>query len=59
MTQFLGDQVNGKARLNMANQIPVAFADRIITVRLENILPLRKLDFDPKEHRKTHNLNGF
>ena len=35
----------------MANQIPVAFADRIITVRLENILPLRKLDFDPKEHR--------
>jgi RepB plasmid partitioning protein/ParB/Sulfiredoxin domain len=38
--------------MNMTNnQIPIAFADRIITVRLENILPLRKLDFDPKEHR--------
>jgi hypothetical protein len=35
----------------MANQIPMAFTDRIITVRLEDILPLRKLDFDPKEHR--------
>jgi len=35
----------------MANQIPMAFADRIITVRLEDILPLRQLDFDPKEHR--------
>ncbi len=35
----------------MVNQIPMAFADRIITVRLEDILLLRKLDFDPKEHR--------
>jgi hypothetical protein len=35
----------------MAHQIPMAFSDRIISVRLENILPLRKLDFDPKEHR--------
>jgi hypothetical protein len=35
----------------MATQIPMTFADRIIPLRLENILPIRKLSFDPKNHQ--------